>query len=699
MAGSFWGSNLPNMLESEECTLEEILNEDDVLQSCYRNQDLMKFLQNKDRMKKMISYAIVVPVHDDEKSYKYSFVSSAILSSEVDDILTTLACDEELMESLFSFLVPDYDRDDQQAGNFSRIVIGLLVRKTEELMHYIQNHTEVLQQMVDHIGLTSIMEVLMRLVGANNQIYTYHSEAVQWLAETELIDMLVDKLSSSEKKSEVHANAANTLCTVMRLPQSALALKLSSPRFVTKLFTRALENVNSKAILVHSLSVCISLLEPKGQPSTVVPETLDEMLQTLGEMLKVLDVSKDEASLPTTYGILRPPFGTHRLKIVEFTAALLRADPDRVGEVLVQHKALQRLLNLFFDYPFNNMLHHHVETVLLTCINYGSSTVVDSLFRDCNLVGRLLEVDKDPYVSNTLHDQQRESRSERKQPPRVGNIGHLTRIANSLTQSENEQVQRYLQDNWSWLKWKSTVLQERNTVENVYQWSCGRPISNHNRPLDSDEDDLCDRDYGISALAGNLTRKVFRYNMFDNDDTEEDAFFEEDSSEVIIKSARLCDEQESARLFGSDSPWFPFQDDLETNPDVTEDGQNIHFSLADSGSSSSSSGSDGEVVLGEDEDLVDTATSSNQVQHLEREGPRPKRDREEDEEDRQTLVGITSDLEAVDLDSLERKENGESSQFDGGTQDLRPVSDEVLVFEMDISPEQRNGPVKTTSES
>ncbi|XP_024522093.1 serine/threonine-protein phosphatase 6 regulatory subunit 2 isoform X1 [Selaginella moellendorffii] len=70
MAGSFWGSNLPNMLESEECSLEEILNEDDVLQSCYRNQDLMKFLQNKDRMKKMISYAIVVPVHDDEKSYK-----------------------------------------------------------------------------------------------------------------------------------------------------------------------------------------------------------------------------------------------------------------------------------------------------------------------------------------------------------------------------------------------------------------------------------------------------------------------------------------------------------------------------------------------------------------------------------------------------------------------------------------------------
>ncbi|XP_024522094.1 serine/threonine-protein phosphatase 6 regulatory subunit 2 isoform X2 [Selaginella moellendorffii] len=74
MAGSFWGSNLPNMLESEECSLEEILNEDDVLQSCYRNQDLMKFLQNKDRMKKMISYAIVVPVHDDEKSYNGSSI-------------------------------------------------------------------------------------------------------------------------------------------------------------------------------------------------------------------------------------------------------------------------------------------------------------------------------------------------------------------------------------------------------------------------------------------------------------------------------------------------------------------------------------------------------------------------------------------------------------------------------------------------
>lgn len=71
-------------------------------------------------------------------------------------------------------------------------------------------------------------------------------------------------------------------------------------RFVGRLFHHVLEDPESKSTLVHSLSVCISLLDPKraasvaaaglargqhaAEPlSTANPETVEGMLQRLGE--------------------------------------------------------------------------------------------------------------------------------------------------------------------------------------------------------------------------------------------------------------------------------------------------------------------------------------------------------------------------------------------------------------------------------
>ena len=114
-----------------------------------------------------------------------------------------------------------------------------------------------------------------------------------------------------------------------------------------------------------------------------------------GDLLAVLDVSKDEKMLPTTYGRLQPPLGIHRLKvraevlawmrkvggdgggiecscvrgridwvlnrfvvlmlwacgqIVEFIAVLLRANSEGARHELVQSGAIQLVLKLFFEY-------------------------------------------------------------------------------------------------------------------------------------------------------------------------------------------------------------------------------------------------------------------------------------------------------------------------------------------------------------
>lgn len=73
--------------------------------------------------------------------------------------------------------------------------------------------------------------------------------------------------------------------------------------FVGRLFHHALEESRPKSVLVHSLSVCISLLDPKrlasasyqafrsnlshGALVTASPETVDGMLESLGELLDI----------------------------------------------------------------------------------------------------------------------------------------------------------------------------------------------------------------------------------------------------------------------------------------------------------------------------------------------------------------------------------------------------------------------------
>lgn len=41
------------------------------------------------------------------------------------------------------------------------------------------------------------MQVLVRLVGADDHVYPNYLEVMQWLAESNLLEMIVDKLSPS----------------------------------------------------------------------------------------------------------------------------------------------------------------------------------------------------------------------------------------------------------------------------------------------------------------------------------------------------------------------------------------------------------------------------------------------------------------------------------------------------------------------
>ncbi|MBA0870810.1 hypothetical protein Goshw_017477 [Gossypium schwendimanii] len=538
--------------------------------------------------------------------------------------------------------------------------------------------------LIDLIGITSIMEVLIRLIGADEHMYASYMESMQWIEETNVLEMIVDKFSSSSEiddvlilvrylgmmptlmfpdlsrvllnydhlglvdSAEVHANAAETLCAITRFAPPGLAAKITSPNFIGRLFRHALEDSRPKSVLVNSLTVCISLLDPKrltlgvyhtynrqiSQGSTIFanPKTVEGMLENLGNLLKLLDVSSSESTLLTTYGKLQPPLGKHRLKIVEFISVLLMVGSETAEKELIRLSAMQRILNLFFEYPYNNFLHHHVESIILSCLESKNVPLIGNLLWECNLLGKILEAEKNCMLGS---DPNMPTVSAEGRPsPKIGNIGHLTRISNKLVQlgNSNRDIQAYLQENSEWIDWQKNVLSKRNSIENVYQWACGRPTTLQDRTRDSD-DDYQDRDYDVTALANNLSQ-AFRYGIYSNDDTDEvhgslerddevyimcydldlksiagqDVYFDDESAEVVISSLRLGDDQESGSLF-TNSNWFAFEDDRGSNDNPTGALPSASPNTEGAGVINGD-GEDDKEVVGKGDDLDDTATSS-----------------------------------------------------------------------------------------
>lgn len=125
-------------------------------------------------------------------------------------------------------------------------------------------------------------------------------------------------------------------------------------------------------------------------------------------------------------------------------------------------------------------MHHHIENIIVSCLESKNVPLVEHLIRECNLVAKIVDAEKNfmlptdskvPYFSQ-VHDLtfitimyfvfkyaddeciehvfffvQPTTPADGSSPPKIGNLGHLTRISNKLIQiaSTNNDIQACLQ--------------------------------------------------------------------------------------------------------------------------------------------------------------------------------------------------------------------------------------------------------------
>lgn len=434
------------------------------------------------------------------------------------------------MSLLFSFLDSPPPLSSRTAGYWSRVVSNLLLRKTNEAMQYLQANEGMLEKLARHIGTTSVAEVLKRLVGGDEQSsMLFLPQYAQWLADTPLVEMLLAQLSA-DSSADAQANAAHILSSIAHTQPSALASKLTSSESIAALFSHAL--APSHQLLVPALDVCIALVEPKRcapadepcfqeQITQAKNEAVDAMVQHLPSLVGLLSDASDKlvvAPSETPYGVLSPPLGRARLKIVDLLAVLFRSGCTGVEPIMMQLEAVQLCCRLFSTYPFNNLLHHCVTALLVASLTCCSEAMLRHVFEHCKLLDWItnLQVEVRP---TPLPGQEELAGS--KPSIRAGYMGHVTQLASTLegftrrphsssssdtghesppggeeaaraaasaTPESRNYVVQYLEGHAGWHGYVNQQLHYQQELENTSRWQCGRPIATHMAGLDDGDD-------------------------------------------------------------------------------------------------------------------------------------------------------------------------------------------------------------------
>jgi len=583
-------SNVDTLLEREDITLIELLDDDDVLQECKgQNNKLIEFLCKPEVMEELVTLIVTEPSGDVQENlkYKYSNLACELLVSDVAQMNDMLGDTEVLREKLFSFLETETTLNPLLASFFSKVVGILLTRKPEPTLEYIKSKDDFLGKVLKHLGTSAIMDLLLRLVTCVEAL-ELRAQVLVWLNENNLVERLISLIDPS-KSEDFHCNSAQSLCDIIRLSREhmytmqenalddPLLNALEKKETVEFLLKHMFDHGINESVIINGISVLLALLEirrpaPFGFPEMApeltqldverlargVSKTLEGLSDRLPDFHKLLESPPKRDIMQCTFGALNPPLGSTRLHVCKLLSAILITNTHNTNVQLTHLRIFNVLLDLFFRYEYNNFLHTQVvqclQTVLANAVTVTSehtapfyskdqqnedeqskddedyakkdALLLTHLFEDSRVIQRIL----DAWEDNRIHET--EVGGHRK-----GHMGHLTLIANQIMENMDkginaERIKMFIsgmpeEDQGRWQKFVSDQLNDMNEKN-------ARELGGHN-PMHFSSDDDADTDYRELQFTAGSTQQ-FGFTDADFGDQDDQDKFNKITSDFDIKA-------------------------------------------------------------------------------------------------------------------------------------------------------------------
>ncbi|KAF0417991.1 SAPS-domain-containing protein [Gigaspora margarita] len=420
----FWrfgiNSAIDGLLDKEDLTLEELLDEDDLLQECKaHNNKLVEYLRDPIILSQLLNYIIRDDL-DERQRFKYPYVACEVFSCEIWTICETVIDNVDLLNAFWQFLDRPAPLNSLQASYFTKVNIVFLQKKMIEMVKFIQSIPNVVKKMLNHMETSAIMDLLLKLISYEE--YPEGNGVIDWLNSEGLIEALISRLDP-HLDPDIHSTTAQILIDIITISQSsnpeqggvgpnALSKELISEKTVTRLVNYMLdpEAPNSTSSLTNGVNILMQIIQKNNcdfneestptlsphQPHPIVD--LGDMLQVLanriGDFKSLLENPKSvSGQIDTTIGKMEP-LGFERFRICELFAELLHCSNMSLLNVVRQEIPVNGFYELKHDYSNYNPMTHTSEIVEVIQMQEKdhSQTVQTSCIEEVNQTNEVGEV-------------------------------------------------------------------------------------------------------------------------------------------------------------------------------------------------------------------------------------------------------------------------------------------------------------------
>lgn len=582
---SFWrsfswnsGSAINTILEKESFTLEELLNEDDILSELKtQNKKLIDYLSEPATLEKLMRYVVEEPSESsNEKQYKYPYLSAEIICSNTWSIFEGLFTNNEsLISLLFDFLDGEPPLNPVLSSYVNKVTSYLLAKKSGQTVEILRRKDNAIDRFLVHISSPAIVDLLLKIVACDESDEEH--KIVNWLYGCELIPRLIAKLDK-DNSAEVHESVSQLLCDIIAtamqsqtapLVGSPLLKSLEEEENVKQLLDHVLSAGAKSSVLLFGIGVVIDLVRRAASETyddTTTVENLPPVLRLLAAQIgqfKDIISANDEDRMLTTAGELSPPFGFHRMKVLELFAAFASTRYVCLLHVGLDESCFSLCFDLFFKYPWNNFLHNFVTQVAHYLLDSQNKEIVLKLYEKSELHKRIA-------IEGNKARAQDEAEESNKRP---GFMGFITIIAGAIQNSADmhAEVKEILDECEEWNTYVEGDLLEIRKIENK---PLGASASNN---VGSDDEDSKPvefmNNYQAAAKHGFETDFPDDFATGDIDD-DIDILFHPDNR---VFTGICTDEEGFGHEFDSDSD----EEATAESADNEEEGAAVKEALAD----------------------------------------------------------------------------------------------------------------------
>jgi len=322
----------------------------------------------------------------------------------------------------------------------------------------LKQNDSFLDDSLEHLGETNVVDLLLKLIACDE----IEVPTITWFSENNLISRIF-QLYETSSSPIVHENASQLLSGIIVISAQNISAggdcrllrQLEEEDVIDELLNKVLVQPCS-SVMLYGCSVIIELLKQSSSdlydfetPANEVPtivRLLAKRAKTLNDFLHV----KPEGELQTSFGSLSPPLGSHRLKIIDLISSLITARYVSIYNTLLETPIFSSLMELFFEYHWNNFLHYLVSRIFTVLLESNDSDIVLKFLELTKLHSRLAKVGLEE--TNSFHNSSYQRR---------GYMGFVTNLANSLQLSAvvSEDISQLLNQDEEWLQYLEVFKQ------------------------------------------------------------------------------------------------------------------------------------------------------------------------------------------------------------------------------------------------